>query len=249
MFRAYFYKLLRSPLFYLAFAATLALAFYFRATRSYQHPSLLNGLNSLISMQDYRKIFVIFSALPFASNFADEWNSKALVNVVSRKKAGSYAVSNIVMCYISAFAAVFSGLMVYALIPSPNMPLYAADYLAWSIYEPIITNGAPMLGIMLMVFVYASSCGMWAVMGLTASAFFPSRYIAICAPFVFCYVIDKFTDDLPDMFKLGALSFSGSDMRPLPFFLWANFVFLAVSAVCGVIFTIKVKRRIENELS
>ena len=248
MFRAYFYKLLRSPLFYLGFAATLALAFYFNITRGIHYLSLLNELFSLISFQDYKRIFVLFAALPFASNFADEWNSKAVVNCVTRKKANSYAVSNIVMCYISAFAAVFPGLAVYTLFKSANKPLYNPDNIFGG-FAGLFENDAPMLGLMLMVFVYASSCGMWAVMGLTASAFFPSKYIAICAPFVFCYVIDKFTNDLPDMFKLGALSFSGSDMEPLPFFLWANFVFLAISAVCGVIFTVKVKRRIENELS
>ena len=248
MFRAYFYKLLRSPLFYLAFAATLALSFYYYMTRGHDHINILEDLTSFISFQDYRKIFVIFAALPFTSNFADEWNSKTVVNCVTRKKSYNYAVTNIVMCYISAFAAVFLGLAVYVLMRSAEMPLFDPDN-PFGGFAGVFENGAPMLGLLLMVFVFASSCGMWAVMGLTASAFFPSKYIAICAPFVFCYVIDKFTNNLPDIFKLGALSLSGSDMRPLPFFLWANFVFLAISAICGVIFTVRVKRRIENELS
>lgn len=248
MLRAYFYKLLRSPLFYLGFAATLALAFYFNITRGIHYLSLLNELFSLISFQDYKRIFVLFAALPFTSNFADEWNSKTAVNCVTRKKAGSYAVSNIVMCYISAFAAVFAGLAVYILFKSATKPLFNPDNV-FSGFKSLFENGAPMLGLMLMIFVYASSCGMWAVMGLCASAFFPSRYIAICAPFVFCYVIDKFSKNLPDNFQLEPLSLSLSDMDPLPFFLWANFVFIAISAVCGIIFTVKVKRRIENELS
>ena len=248
MFRAYFYKLLRSPLFYLGFAATLALAFYFNITRSIYYSSLLNELSSLISFEAYKKIFVIFAALPFASNFADEWNSKTVVNCVTRKKAGSYAISNIVMCYISAFAAVFAGLAVYILFKSATKPLFNPNNIFGG-FAGLFENGAPVLGLTLMIFVFASSCGMWAVMGLCASAFFPSRYIAICAPFVFCYVIDKFSKNLPDNFQLEPLSLSLSDIDPLPFLLWANFVFLTISAVCGIIFTFKVKRRIENELS
>lgn len=247
MLRSYFYKLLRSPLFYLGFLATLALCLY-NLKGLTSNSNVLTNLDYLIGFESYRKMFVFFSSLPFASNFADEWNSKTIVNCVTRKHAEDYTFSNIVICYFSSFAVVFLGIMVYVLISSTYIPLYDARY-AFPPYGILCENGLPMLANTLIVFVYASSCGMWTVMGLAASAFFPSKYIAICAPFVFCYIIERFTEFLPGEFQLAPLSKSWSGMGPLPAFLKANAVFLLISVVCGVIFTVKVKRRIENELS
>ncbi|MCM1167141.1 MAG: hypothetical protein NC299_16030 [Lachnospiraceae bacterium] len=245
MLRAYFYKLIHSPLFYVGALASTALSFY--GMRTHGGGSVFDDVDILIGLQNYRKMFVLFASLPFVSNFADEWNTKTVTNCVTRRDADSYAAANIVMCYLSAFAAVFIGIMIYVLFQLTQMPLYDEN----SFFPPYgaLLEKAPMLAITAVAFVYASSCGMWAVMGLTASAFFPSKYAAFCAPFVFCYIIERFTEILPGEFQLGPLSKSWSDWKPLPAFLKSVMVFLTVSAVCGIIFTIKVKRRIGNELS
>lgn len=247
MLRSYFFKLLRSPLLYLGFLATLALCIY----HMYSNPNdkvVLSGLNSLIGFDSYRKMFVLFAAIPFASNFADEWNSKSTISFITRKSVDNYACSNLIICYISAFAVVFAGMMIYILIGSISKPLCYTDNFAPP-YGILCEGGAPLLALTLIVFVYASSCGMWAVMGLTATAFLPSKYIGICAPFVFCYIIERFSRNWPGNFSLGALSKSWSDLNPLHAFLWANFIFLFISACCGIVFIIKVKRRIENGIS
>ena len=247
MLRAHFYKLLHSPLFYIGLLASAALSFY-SMNGTHDGGSVFNNVDILIGLQNYRKMFVLFAAIPFASNFADEWNSKVITNCITRKDTDDYAVSNVVMCYFSAFAAVFVGMMIYVLILSLQMPLYD-DNSFFPPYGGLLEGGAPMLAITIVVFVYASSCGMWAVMGLTASAFFPSKYVAFCAPFVFCYIIERFTEIFPEEFQLGPLSKSWSGWKPLPAFLKSVIVILSISSMCGIIFTIKVKRRIGNELS
>lgn len=247
MFKAYFYKLLRSPLFYIGFLATLALSIY--SINRINGKNVFTNLDVLISIEDYRKIFVLFAALPFASNFADEWNSKAVVNCITRKDTDNYAVSNVIMCFFSAFAVVFAGLMIYIFVLSARMPLYDPDTTVPPPYGILCENGAPMFAVTLIAFVYALSCAMWAVMGLAATAFFPSKYIALCAPFVFCYIIERFSNIFPLEFQFGPLSKSWSGWAPLPAFLKSCLILLATSVVCGIIFTVKVKRRVENELS
>lgn len=246
MLRPYFYKLLRSPLFYMGFLASLALSLYSMYKTGGR--DVFTNLDILIGLQSYRKMFILFAALPFASNFADEWNSKTIVNCVTRKNAGKYAFSNAVMCYLSAFATVFAGMMIYVLIQSTRMPLCDTAQPLAPPYGILFQNGTSVPAITLIVFVYALSCGMWAVMGLAASAFFPSKYIAICAPFVFCYITERFTEFFPEELQLGPLSKSWSEWTPLPAFLKSFLILLAISAVCGIIFTVRVKRRIENEL-
>jgi len=140
------------------------------------------------------------------------------------------------------------GMMIYILIQTIRVPLFDPNNFFGS-YAPLIKGGSPMLALTLMVFVFASSCGMWAVMGLTVSAFFPNKYVAIFSPFVFCYIVERFTRNLPDWFSLPVLSRSLFPDNPPFVFLWSNIVFIGISAMCGVIFTLQVKRRVENELS
>lgn len=69
-------------------------------------------------MKSYRKAFIIFGAIPFAANFADEWNSKAIINCVTRKDTFDYSVSNIAVCFISALITVFVPLVIFAAVSS-----------------------------------------------------------------------------------------------------------------------------------
>lgn len=247
MMRANLFKLIHSPMFYLSPLAVLAISLYNAFYGIHTFSNLLLKIDYLISFEFYRKLFILFAALPFSSNFADEWNSKVITNCISRRNVRVYAVSNITICFLSAFAVVFAGMMIYVFVQSAQMPLYDENSF-FPPYGELIKNGAPMLAITAIVFVYALSCAMWAVMGLAATAFFPSRYIAVCAPFVFSYMFERFSKIVPGEFQLGPLSQSWSGWEPLPAFAKSVAVILSITAVCGAIFTIKVKRRIENEL-
>ena len=206
--------------------------------------SVWDEFDILIGLESYRNMLVLIAALPFAANFTDEWNAKVTANCVTRKSAEDYACANVIMCFISAFMTVFVSYMIYALFRSASMPIYIDDFTYMS--HGLTTDLLLLTG---KVFVYASSCAAWAVMGLAASAFFPSKYIAVCSPFMFSYIFERLTKHFPDRFNLPGLAKSSSDMEPLPEFLWANFIFMFIAAACGVIFIIKVKRRVENELS
>lgn len=246
MLRSHFYKLLHSPSFYIGVFVTLILSLF--CLSKYIVSDALQTISSLMMFVSYRKMFVFAAALPFAANFADEWNSKTVTNCITRQNTIQYAGSNVVVCYISAFAVVFAGMMIFVMFQATRVPLYDETNIYGS-YAPITASGHPMLAIALTVFVFASSCAMWAVMGLTISAFLPNKYVAICSSFVFCYLLERFMINFPERFSFDALSYSTMVGDPIFVFLWSNFIFIAVSAVCGVIFTLGVKRRVENELS
>ena len=248
MFRAYLYKLFRSPLFYTTFLGTAFLTLY-DLFFDYSSGSVYNNIKSLLSMNSERKLFIVLAALAFSSNFADEWNSKIVVQCVTRKKAGSYARVNVVICFFAAFISVFAGMMVYILIESTQFPLYNPQNVS-SPYGIIAVQGAPLVPPLLVAFTFSISCAMWSVSGLMLTAFFPSKYIAICAPLVLSYVFGRVTKKLlPSELALDSMSSSESVLPPLQACLLANFVFILLALIFGLIFIIKVKRRVENELS
>lgn len=247
MIKAYFFKLIHSPAFYLSPLAAFVVSLYGMCFGVHKFADIVTDIDNLISFEFYRKMFVLFAALPFASNFASEWNSKIVVNCVTRKNVVSYAWVNAAVCFLSAFAAIFFGIMLCVLARMPFKPLFVDNPVPP--YGVLSENGLPMLSAVLIVFVYSTSCAMWAVMGLAASAFFPSKYIAICAPFVFSYIVERFTKFFPGEFQLGPLSQSWSGWEPFPAFLKSVTIFLVISLICTAVFAAKVKRRVENELS
>lgn len=242
MFRAYFYKLLRMPYFYIGIAGVIAVCCLRLLPSAHKGGDVVMEMDILRSLDGYRKMFVILGALPFAANFSDEWNSTVTANCVSRKSARKYSAVNVVMCYLSSLSAVFIGMMIF-------IGAYSAFYpfcLTGDSVSPPYDVLPPLLSVMAVTFVFAASCAVWAVMGLMLTAFFPSKYIAICAPFVFSYTVERITTNFPDGFDLDSLSLSHTNRSALPAFLCANAVFAGIAAVCGIIFTIKVERRVRN---
>lgn len=253
IFRAHLYKLIRSPLFYLGILGTAAVC----ASRRLIPNGMLGGyvtveLNLILDLDSMRKVMAIFGALPFAANFADEWTNMITTSCVSRCGVKKYAISNVALCFLSSFAAVFLGMMLYAGICSAFMPLYKYEQLP-EILSPLqrafISTHLPIVYIMYYTFVFAASCAMWSVMGMMLSAFFPNRYVAICSPFVASYVIERISMQLPDAFNLWYVSLSRLGWKNVLLqFLYSVGLFVGIAVLCGWVFAEIIKRRVRNEI-
>lgn len=248
--RAYFYKLVRSPLFYIGIAGVVGICSLRLLPSAFKGIDVLMEMEIIRSLDGYRKLFVVLGALPFAANFSDEWNCMVTTSCVTRKSIRKYSVANVIMCYLSSLSEIFIGMMIFAGIYSMYYPLYFPS--GGSMSEPygiLTSQGFPLLDLAARTFVFSASCAMWAVMGLMLSAFFPSKYIAICAPFVFSYAIERITMNFSVDFDLWSLSLSHTDWSALPAFLYANVIFGGISVVCGIIFTNAVERKVQNGLN
>lgn len=254
IFRAYFFKLIRSPLFYIGILGTAAVC----ASRRLFPNGMMGGyvaleINLILDLDSMRKVIAIFGALPFAANFADEWTNTVTTSCVSRCGVRKYAFSNIALCFISSLIAVFLGMMLYAVICSVFMPLYNYDQLQdhfSPLQRALILSRMPVLYIIYYVFVFAASCAMWSVMGMMLTAFFPNKYVAICSPFVASYIIERISMQLPDTFNLWYVSLSRLGWENV----WVQFfysvgLFVAIAAICGLVFAVIVKRRVQNEIT
>lgn len=250
MLKAYFYKLIRSPLFFIGIIGVVGICSLRLLPSAFKGGDVLMEMEIIRSLDGYRKIFVILGALPFAANFSDEWNCQVTTNCVTRKSARKYSVANITMCYISALATVFFGMMIFSGIYSISYPFYVVGGGSESApYGFLSVNGFPLLDLAATTFVFSASCAMWAVMGLMLTAFFPSKYIAICAPFVFSYAVERITMNFTEDFDLWGLSLSHTGWKALPAFIYANVIFVGISVICGIVFTNIVERKIQNGLN
>lgn len=257
MLRSYFFKLLRSPFFYAGMALVLGLCvFYANDYLGGEHGlggvDVFTDMHLLLESKGYRKAFVIFAAIPFAANFADEWNSKAIINCVTRKNAFNYAASNVAVSFISALLTVFVPMIIYAAVSAlGDKAFYNAFYSGDGgdyTYGEFLEIGLPFLSIVFYFFTFALSCAMWAVTGMTLSAFFPSKYIALGAPFIFSNVVERLTFAMPPLVNFMDLSMSHIGFPAALSLGYVILIFGGISIACGVIFTIKIEKRVQNEL-
>lgn len=250
MFRAYVYKIIRSPLLYIGLLGVIGTCCLRLIPSAFKGGDVLMEMEIVRSLDGYRKIFVILGALPFAASFSEEWNCLVTTNCITRKDIRKYSAANVMMCFISSLLVIFVGMMIFALIYSMSYPLYNSNGGSLKLPYGILTaKGFPLLDLAARTFVFAASCAMWSVTGLMLSAFFPSSYIAICAPFVFSYLVERVTMNFIDEFNLWSLSASHTDWSALPAFLYANMVFAGVSVICGTVFSEIVERKIQSGLN
>lgn len=253
IFRAQFYKLIRNPLFYLAMIITplLCATKWIPGKYSFGGADVYMEIGILLDIATVRKMIAILGALPFAANFADEWTSRVTIGCISRCGVNRYAVSNIVICFVSSLVTVFVGMMLYAVGLSFFLPVFVDDNNPMPLLEQtLLRGGMPWVYIIYRLIPFAASCAMWSVMGMMLTSFFPNKFVGICTPFVASYVIERITMQFPSPFNLWhvSLGYLRWDNIWLQFF-YSVALFAVIAAVCGVVFVIMVKRRVHNEVA
>ena len=249
MLRAYWYKLIRSPLLYAGIAGVMAVCSIRLIPGAFKGGDVVNEMSLIIGIDGNRKMFVIMGALPFAANFAEEWNTMAINHYVIRTRPRKYAAANVVTCVLSSIVTVFVGMTVFAGIYSLSYPFYIpTNNPPAPPYGVLEKLGFPFLSMSANLFVFSVSCAMWSAMGLMLSAFFPNKYIAICSPFIFSYAVERLTMQLPTQLNLYHISLSYIGWTgPLGAFLYSMGLLLGISAICGIVFTVIVEKRVHNE--
>ncbi len=251
MIRAYMYKLLRSPLFYIGIVGIMALCCTNFSTYGFFHGDVVSHVRNFLDVGQYRKAMAVFGALPFAANFAEEWENGVMLQIVSRKGVFSYAAANVIFCAVTAMVTVFAGMMIFSGIYSLFVPFYRQNENPYGlIFGQFLKNGHGEIFLTLKILIFSVSCAMWSVMGMLLSAIFPNKFVAICAPFVASYMIERLTIQFPDYLNLWYISLSCLEFESdLVGFIYCVGIFAAISAACGIAFVHLVRKRVQNEIS
>ncbi len=251
MVRAYMYKLLRSPLLYISIIGVMVLCSTNFLTYGFFYGDVVSHIRNFLDVGQYRKAMTVFGALPFAANFAEEWENGVMLQIVSRKGFFSYAAANVIFCAVAAMITVFAGMMIFCGIYSLFVPFYEQDENPYSlIFGQFLKNGHGGIFLTLRILIFSVSCAMWSVMGMLLSAIFPNKFVAICAPFVASYMIERLTIQFPDHLNLWYISLSFVTFKSdFVGFMYCVGIFAAISVVCSIAFVHLVRKRVQNEIN
>ena len=254
MFNAYTYKLLRSPMLYVGILGVFALCCTNFIRDDFNYRTVLYHMQNFLDIGMYRKVLAVFGALPFTANFAEEWITGITKQCIVRSGVKKYAAANLLLCWFSSMLTVFLGMTFFMGFYSLFVPIsepYVNPYNF--LFGQFLHNGHGEIFLLLRTLVFSASCAMWAVMGMLLSVFMPNKFVAICTPLVASYVIERITMQLPGDLNFWYISLSfvyhdtfGSDLLG---FLYCVGFFAVIAAVCGMIFYVFLKRKVQNEIA
>lgn len=194
----------------------------------------------------------IMAAIPFGTNYCQETEGGMCIYKISRCGKNAYARSKFLAASILGGTTLSLGGLIFILALAAYLPLVTPEQIfetSWVPFSQALTigNGWPYFAIVLCVSFLGGA--LWGSVGLCTSAYFPSRYAAVCAPFIFRFVMVQLGRliNLPDGLRLDLLLearvTNHSDI--VTFIVTAAFV-LALIFLCYRLFCMKLERRIWN---
>ena len=206
------------------------------STEKYIHGSvdIYYILDILIGLSVFKKLIIIFSALPCVTGFYDDWKHQYIKNIVIRTGRRNYIISKIVVCVSISFLVVFLGILIFiGLLIGMGF-----DYSGF-------------LYVCCIVSIYAASMAVWVMSGLMISSYIPNSFVAICSPLIFSYLLEEITGLLPPYFNMYLLAKASNVLgkNATYSYLYTIFIFTVLILGQGLIFAKRVKRRLGNEIS
>jgi hypothetical protein len=216
------------------------------------YTDVISLLRLLFGLSLFKKVLVIFAAAPFVSSFCGDWNTQYIRFLVARCGVFRYVASKVVVCFLSSLAVVFLGLLLFVLGLLPFTPLTPDDLtpLAGPPFGMFLTDGLPVLYLLVLCFLFALGNSFWAVCGLTVSAYIPNRFVAILSPFLLSYILEEITSPLPPWINLYRLTrvYDVIGQGPLLTFLYYLLIFGVLIFLCTLLFSRQVKKRVHNDV-
>ncbi len=134
----------------------------------------------------------IMAAIPFSTNYCWELGDGISIYKISRCGQPTYVRSKFLVAATLGGLTMLLGELVFILILSTYLPIVTQEKILESQWIPFfhmltIGGGAPYLAITL--YITLLSGALWGSIGLWISAYFPSSYVAVCAPFIFRFLL------------------------------------------------------------
>lgn len=212
-------------------------------------------LDLLIGLSVFKKLIVIFAALPCVTGFYDDWKNQYIKNIVMRGGKSNYIISKVVTCVVISFLIVFIGIFLYMF----SLILMGVDYsgnndiggLTESTLYGVLLLKNPLVYTCCIISIYAASMSVWVVSGLMMSAYIPNSFVAVCCPLIYSYLVEEVTAFLPPYLNMYFLT-KGNDILGISAtysYLYTILIFGVLIIIQGYIFGKRVVRRLGNEIS
>lgn len=194
----------------------------------------------------------IMAAIPFAANYCHEKDGGMSIYKISRCGSRTYVLSKFLVASILGGLTLFLGGAIFTLILGTYLPIVTPAKLfesEWIPYFSALSHGNGMSYIIIVLYISFLGGALWGSVGLCASAFFPSSYAAVCAPFIFRFVLSEIGRllKLPNGLRLELLlSARGKIYSDAVTLAVTTLVVLVLIFVCYHLFRKRIERRIWN---
>lgn len=134
----------------------------------------------------------IMAAIPFATNFCQETEGGLTVYKISRCGSRAYIRSKFLVASLLGGLTLFLGGLIFILPLTAYLPIVTPAKLfesEWIPFYQALAYGNGVLYLVIVLYISFLNGALWGSVGLCASAFFPNSYVAICAPFIFRFIL------------------------------------------------------------
>lgn len=192
---------------------------------------------SALQSDTVASLLPIIAALPCAGKYIDDVKSKFARFFLIRTNYSIYLVSRVLVCFLSGGLVIFTGtLLAWGVSTLLFLPMERAE-------EAQSGSAALLLRTCALLFLNG---GLWAVLGTTMSTVMESKYIAYCSPFIVYYLlVILYERYFPDAWLLYPKNWLNPEIWPYGIGSAALFL-LELTFLCGLVFYIRGKRRLEQ---
>lgn len=180
--------------------------------------------------------FPIVAVLPFSASYIDDVKSKFARFILIRTNYSTYLVDRILVCFFSGGLVMVIGILL----------AWGASALLFLPMEKVAEASSEASAILLKTCILLFlSGGLWAVMGMAMSTIMESKYIAYASPFIVYYLlVILYERYFPDAWLLYPKNWLDPEIWPYGVGSAAVFL-LELTLLCGLVFYIRGKRRLE----
>ncbi|MCD7858688.1 MAG: hypothetical protein LUH51_00750 [Firmicutes bacterium] len=180
----------------------------------------------------------IAAALPFAGSYVDEVKTKYVRLMLCRTGYAGYLLSRALICFVTGCLVIIGGALLLWLV---SVAVFCGVETGEGSYELLRGPVALRAGLL------ALSGGVWALLGMSFSAWMESKYIAYAAPFVFYYVLRILYERY---FSALTVLDSSAWVNPdagFPGGAWGNAaLLLALAVLFSLPFLLRARKRVKN---
>lgn len=234
-----------------------ALRSFIRSSKQYSESSVQCVMYYFFNSFSYGGVFstyfaTIMAAIPFAANYCQETEGGMSIYKITRCGSSVYVRSKFLVAAMLGGLTLFLGGLIFSALLGIYLPIVTPGKLFESQWIPFFQALNTGNGVLYMVIVlYISFLGgcLWASVGLCASAYFPSKYVAVCAPFIFRFVLTQIGRllKLPNGLRLELLLCArGTIYSDSVTLIVTTATVLLLIFVCHRLFTRRIERSIWN---
>lgn len=217
-----------------------------RQGRALNIPQTLNI--SLSNVLAFSNLLPLIAALSYAWSYAMEASCGFFRDAISRVGLGAYSASKCISVALTAFLSAALAMALYLLVlflwGFPATVDYPDTLRGTESYMTLVADGHSLLYFVVRTTILGLACGMYALIGLLASAYIHGSYIPLFLPVVVYYLSIIFADavSLPRQFRLDCIVFFQSFDSDLASFLWAVEALLALDLLFGFLFCRRLRK-------